>query len=56
MKKDTEVTDKTGYEVTVICRNCGFGGTVTIRRGYPITQKPCPRCGCAELCREKTWE
>lgn len=41
------------YTVEVRCGNCGLGSRVPwevqVTMGTPVSQKPCPNCGCKEL-------
>jgi len=37
------------YELDVYCQNCDFRGKVSIPKGTPFKEYPCPKCGIIDL-------
>lgn len=50
MREELE-TGKDKYAVIVHCSNCGLEATTEIRRGTPIKDAECLKCGCSMLIR-----
>lgn len=37
------------YQVYVVCSNCDFQGEVSIAKGNPVSEFPCPTCELSRL-------
>lgn len=37
---------KNYYPISVVCSNCLFNDTASVKKGIQVGQVPCPKCGC----------
>lgn len=44
------------YRAPVICKNCEFKNYSNFPKGTPISESPCPKCGCKALRQPGTFE
>jgi predicted nucleic acid-binding Zn-ribbon protein len=49
------MSDSDYYGVKVLCTNCGYSGSVKLRKGSEVYKNTCPDCGCKRLIQD-TWK